>query len=34
MRALIRPVQRLVLAVKFHVRLGYSWRLAWVKASQ
>ena len=32
-RALTFPM-RLVLAVKYHARLGYSWHLAWVKSAR
>lgn len=37
MRALSLPfrgVLRLVLAVKYYTRLGYSWHLAWCKAAR
>jgi hypothetical protein len=30
----LRAVRRLALALKLHVKLGYSWHLAWVKAAR
>jgi hypothetical protein len=30
----LRIAQRLLLAVKFYSRLGYSWHLAWTKAAR
>lgn len=29
-----RALQRVVLAIKFYTRLGYSWHLAWCKAAR
>ena len=37
MRALTAPfrvTRRLALAVRFHLQLGYSWHLAWIKAER
>ena len=31
---LLYPMRRLGLAIKFYIRLGYSWNLAWVKAER
>lgn len=37
MRALtapLRAVRRVALALKFFIRLDYSWRLAWIKSAR